>query len=101
MRRHCCSLRQQATPILPILTALIRAEYIEMPGLSVTLAQAARLWNIDRLQCLHVLESLMNEGFLYRSRDSVLASPLRVTERELSSQLWLLALRERSLETHL
>jgi hypothetical protein len=54
------------------LTALIRAEYIEMPGLSVTLAQAARLWNIDRLQCLYALESLVNGGFLYRSRDSYL-----------------------------
>lgn len=54
------------------LTTLIRAEYIEMPGLSVTLAQAARLWNIDRHRCLHVLESLLNEGFLYRSRDSYL-----------------------------
>ena len=43
-----------------------------MPGLSVTLAQAARLWNIDRLRCHRVLESLLNEGFLYRSRDSYL-----------------------------
>jgi hypothetical protein len=49
---------------------LIRAEYIEMPCLSVTLAQAARLWNIDRHECLEILESLMKEGFLHRSRDS-------------------------------
>ena len=54
------------------LTTRIRAEYIEMPGLSVTLAQAARLWDLDRVRCLDVLESLLNEGFLYRSRNSYL-----------------------------
>jgi hypothetical protein len=41
-----------------------------MPGLSLTLAQAARLWNVDRLRCLDALDALMNEGFLYRARDS-------------------------------
>ena len=63
-----------ATPALrryPIdLRTLIRAEYLEMPGLCLTLAQAARLWNIDQGTCLGVLESLIREGFLYRSRDS-------------------------------
>jgi hypothetical protein len=63
-----------ATPALsryPIdLRALIRAEYLEMPGLCLTLAQAARLWNVDRDTCLAMLESLTREGFLYRSRDS-------------------------------
>jgi hypothetical protein len=52
------------------LTSLIRAEYREMPGLSVTLPQAARLWNVDRRQCLDALESLTKEGFLQRSRDA-------------------------------
>ena len=54
------------------LRALIRAEYREMPGLSVTLAQAARLWNVNRQQCLTALESLRHEGFLRNSRDSYL-----------------------------
>jgi hypothetical protein len=52
------------------LVSLIRAEYLEMPGLSVTLAQAARLWNVDRRRCLDALESLAKEGFLSRARDS-------------------------------
>ena len=39
-----------------------------MPGLSVTLAQASRLWNADRTLCLDALETLTIEGFLYRSR---------------------------------
>jgi hypothetical protein len=52
------------------LVSLIRAEYIEMPGLSVTLAQAARLWNVDRRRCLDALEALTKEGFLGRAGDS-------------------------------
>jgi hypothetical protein len=51
------------------LLTLIRSEYREMPGLAVTLAQASRLWNVDRRQCLDALEALADEGFLRRSRD--------------------------------
>jgi len=54
------------------LNALIRAEYLEMPGLCLTLAQAARLWNVEQDRCLQALESLTRAGFLYRSRDSYL-----------------------------
>ena len=50
------------------LMSLIRSEYREMPGLTVTLAQAARLWNVDRRQCFDALEALADEGFLRRSR---------------------------------
>jgi len=52
------------------LVALIRAEYNEIPGLSLTLAQAARLWNADRQECLTALEALTNEGFLRCSRET-------------------------------
>jgi hypothetical protein len=41
-----------------------------MPGLCLTLAQAARLWNVDQDRCLAALESLTREGFLYRARNS-------------------------------
>jgi hypothetical protein len=58
-----------SSPLQAALLMLIRAEYLEMPGLSVTLPQAARLWNADRRQCLDALEALTREGFLYRSRD--------------------------------
>ena len=54
------------------LGALIKAEYLEMPGLCLTLAQAARLWNVDRITCLAELESLTREGFLRRRRDKYL-----------------------------
>jgi hypothetical protein len=43
-----------------------------MPGLSVTLPQAARLWNGDSAECLDALETLVREGFLRKSRDMYL-----------------------------
>ena len=59
-------------PFHPDLVSLIRAEYTEMPGLCLTLAQAARLWNVGRDECLRTLDTLMNAGFLYRSKDQYL-----------------------------
>jgi hypothetical protein len=54
------------------LNSLIRAEYLEMPGLCLTVAQAARLWNVGREECLQTLDALTRAGFLYRSRDQYL-----------------------------
>jgi len=54
------------------LNSLIRAEYQEMPGLCLTVAQAARLWNVGREECLETLDALTRTGFLYRSRDQYL-----------------------------
>jgi hypothetical protein len=42
----------------------VRAEYAEMPGLSLTLAQATRLFGIDPDGCREVLMSLVSAGYL-------------------------------------
>jgi hypothetical protein len=42
----------------------VRAEYLEMPGLSVTLPQAQRLWGADRPACQEVFSRLMSRGVL-------------------------------------
>ena len=42
----------------------IRAEYLEMPGLRLTLPQVQRLCGIERTVCQMVLDSLVNEKFL-------------------------------------
>jgi hypothetical protein len=47
----------------------ICAEYTEMPGLLLTLAQARRMWCLDEETCNQVLESLTDEKFLYRRAD--------------------------------
>ena len=42
----------------------IHAEYEEMPGLKLTLAQASRLFNLDRDRCARALDCLVNQGVL-------------------------------------
>ncbi len=45
-------------------TERVRSEYLEMPGLSLTLAQAARLWQLDGELATGVLASLTLTGLL-------------------------------------
>jgi hypothetical protein len=45
----------------------ILAEYREMPGLRLTLRQAARLWAMDAVHCQAVLDALVTAGSLRRS----------------------------------
>jgi hypothetical protein len=49
------------------LARLVRAEYAEMPGLSVTLAQAQRLWRVDERTCRRVFDALIARGILRRT----------------------------------
>ena len=44
-----------------------RAEFLEMPGLRLTLAQAQRLWALDRTLCDAVLAALVETRFLVQS----------------------------------
>jgi Fic family protein len=47
----------------------IRGEYLEMPGLRLTTAQAQRLWGLDRRTCEQVLGKLVASRFLAQTRD--------------------------------
>ena len=47
---------------------LIRAEYLEIPGLVLTRAQVRRLWSLDDVTCDAVLRALVNAGFLRQTR---------------------------------
>jgi len=49
------------------LTRRIEAEYAEMPGLSVTLAQAERLLASDRQTCTVAFKALIRRGVLRRT----------------------------------
>ncbi len=42
----------------------IRAEFEEMPGLRLTLRQAARLWGLDQEACRAVVDALVGTSFL-------------------------------------
>ena len=47
----------------------VRAEYLEMPGLQLTLGQVHRLCGIERALCEEVLDTLVHEDFLYVKTD--------------------------------
>ena len=51
-------------PRLDDLLRQARGEYAEMPGLSLTLAQAQRLWALDQSTCSLVLRTLVEHRFL-------------------------------------
>ena len=63
------SVDESCLPPRDLLVARVRGEYREMPGLRLTCLQACRLWQIDRSVCEMLLESLVHEGFLYRTGD--------------------------------
>ena len=45
----------------------VQSEYREMPGLTLTEAQARRLWDIDGGTCRLVLTTLLEQRFLKRT----------------------------------
>ena len=51
-------------------TRLVRAEYLEVPGLSLTSDQAQRLWGMKRDACEQLLSALVESHFLRRTRDN-------------------------------
>ena len=56
----------------------VRAEFVEMPGLELTLPQAVRLWGLGVDDCRHVLDSLADAGFLkWTSRRTVVRTGTR------------------------
>lgn len=46
-----------------------RREFLEMPGLRLTPAQAARLWALDRPTSERLLDDLKMVGFLLKNRE--------------------------------
>jgi hypothetical protein len=47
----------------------VRGEFLEMPGLRLTPAQARRLWGLDAELCDALLGALVDANFLFRTRD--------------------------------
>ncbi len=46
---------------------LVRAEYLEIPGLSLTKPQVERLWGLDPVTCEALLAALVDIKFLRRT----------------------------------
>lgn len=69
------------TEVTEELLRRICGEYMEMPGLRVTEAQAQRLWGLDEHTCASLLAFLVELRFLYRTGDGRFA---RLTEGRIS-----------------
>jgi hypothetical protein len=64
----------------------VQGEFLEMPGLRLTVPQARRLWGLDAASCDALLAALVDAKFLFRTRDGAFmrveyATPVRTSIR--------------------
>ena len=62
----------------------VRGEFLEMPGLRLTEAQARRLWGLDAGSCEVLLRALVDAKFLFKTQDGAFmriehATPVKTT----------------------
>ena len=50
-----------------------RGEFLEMPGLRLTIPQASRLWGLDTDSCSRIIDALVGSSFLRWSADGTVA----------------------------
>ena len=96
---HCTDrLQNQPMRMVDNVRERIRAEYLEMPGLDLTVDQVQRLCGIERPICTTVLDGLVEEHFLcvkpngayarawegFRSRPAKSAVPALIAGRKAS-----------------
>jgi hypothetical protein len=74
-RRRVRRGKSESEPDRAELVSMIVGTYHEMPGLSLHLAQAARLFGLKRTTCELVLEYLVDRGELRRARDGQYVLP--------------------------
>jgi hypothetical protein len=58
---------QNALTALELMLTRIQGEFLEMPGLRLTVKQAQRLWNLDQVVCESLLAALVDVRFLIES----------------------------------
>ena len=64
----------------------VQGEFLEMPGLRLTQAQARRLWGLDAASCEALLGALVDAKFLFKTRDGAFmrvehSTPVKATLR--------------------
>ena len=77
-------LRAQSTAAI---TDLVRGEFREMPGLTLTVAQAGRLWSLDPQTCTEVQMDLVDAGFLCRRSDGTFCRATDLSGRQRMAQV--------------
>lgn len=68
-----CVTNEFVTNAFTVALQRAQAEFLEMPGLQLTEAQAAKLWGTDVDVCRAVLSRLVTDRFLVRTRRSTFA----------------------------
>ena len=58
-----------ALPTIDDVLGRVQGEFLEMPGLRLTEAQARRLWGMETGLCAALLGELVAANFLFRTRD--------------------------------
>ena len=76
---------EQYRPIEEVLRR-VQGEFLEMPGLRLTQAQARRLWGLDTAMCDALLGALVDAKFLFKTRDGAFmkvdhAAPIKASLR--------------------
>jgi hypothetical protein len=76
---------EQNRPIEEVLRR-VQGEFLEMPGLRLTGAQARRLWGLDTAMCEALLGALVDAKFLFKTRDGAFmkvehATPVKASVR--------------------
>lgn len=62
------TVQQRSRPRLDDLIVRVRGEYREMPGLSLTIPQAQRLWGLEHSTCQTLFERLVEARFVRKTR---------------------------------
>jgi hypothetical protein len=62
--RNTVKKEEEETMEIEALLCRVRAEFVEMPGLRLTPAQATRLWGLERDACYTVINALIASSFL-------------------------------------
>jgi hypothetical protein len=73
--------RKTSSPQMSSDVARIRNEYVEMPGLVLTLPQAARLWGLSESRSALLLSMLVETGFLICDKKTVYRRRLDHSEK--------------------
>ena len=64
-----------------LITERVRGEFREMPGLTLTLAQAGKLWSLEAATCADVLSQLVATGYLCQRADGTFCRATDLTGR--------------------
>jgi hypothetical protein len=79
---RCCIVANHTLALAdPAVVARIRAEYLEMPGMSLTLDQVVRLCGVERALCKPVLDALIETRFLSLKPTGAYARPTEESGR--------------------